>query len=727
MAKQKKDKVSVTKIEKPLVKLNNVFNKMMDEISGDSAKRNEDINKLLDRVDSIVDGEIEELADFAGDDISTFLVKVFNEIDGGLGKGATTIDDIFKTDDSAIADLFFTKYKNRNLLLDELSLIYTQLYELEEAVMATRDAIISSDNVSNNVSRVINIKNTANEKENTSYIPILERMEKELKLPQKIKNHIVPKTLQYGSYYVYTIPYSKIFQDQIINKSKERQQYVTECATFSKKDLKELKQSFTDDTIKKITGYVGSYEIVNDLAIPVMEGTDFSSLFDNKEFMSAVNKATKEKTPKNNIKFNEGTVDVNDKEADFSEFKGCYVELLQPSRLLPLKILNHTIGYCYVTESSNFSSETTSTNQFSNIFNKNTARQSNQDKNESSIVNNIVTKVVKSFNKPFLENNSAFKDLMANCLLHDKLYKKKLRFQFIPTEYITEFKINEDENGEGQSMLLKSLFNAKLYLALLIFKMVSILSNSNDTTFHYIKQGIDKDVSGKIQDVARTIRSKQISWNDVMNYRGMVNKIGANKKVFIPVGQSGERGIETDIVAGQDIQLNTDYLEMFRQGFINATGVPSVIMNYINEADYAKTLEMANSKFVGRTISYQVDFETGLTELYKKLARFCTNIPSEVIEEIEISLTRPRSLNNVNYTEFVSNGEQIANYMVRILLGENAESTEDDNILKDLLTEKISKELLPMLPWKTAEDAIQTCKLELEKRRANKQSDDGEM
>ena len=161
MAKQKKDKVSVTKIEKPLVKLNNVFNKMMDEISGDSAKRNEDINKLLDRVDSIVDGEIEELADFAGDDISTFLVKVFNEIDGGLGKGATTIDDIFKTDDSAIADLFFTKYKNRNLLLDELSLIYTQLYELEEAVMATRDAIISSDNVSNNVSRVINIKNTA--------------------------------------------------------------------------------------------------------------------------------------------------------------------------------------------------------------------------------------------------------------------------------------------------------------------------------------------------------------------------------------------------------------------------------------------------------------------------------------------------------------------------------------------------------------------------------------
>lgn len=729
MAKRKKDKVTVTKIEKPLIKLNNVFNKMMDDISGDSVKRNEDINKLLDRVDNIVDGEIDELADFAGDDISTFLVKVFNEIDDNDITGKiTTVEDIFRADDSGMMDLFFTKYRNRNILLDELTLIYSQLYELEEAVLATRDAIISSDNVSNNVSRVINIKNTANEKENISYIPIIEKMEKELKLPQKIKNHIIPKTLQYGSFYVYTIPYSKIFQDQMISKSKERQQYVSECATFSKKDIKELKESISEDSIKKITNYIGNYEIVDDLAIPVMEGTDFASLIDEKSFQSAVKKATREKSSnKGNIKYSEGTVGINDKDDNFYEYKGCHMELLVPGRVLPLRVLNHTLGYYYITEINAVNTETKTSSQFSNIFNRNMAKQQIQDENEASIVNNIVDKVVKSFNKPFLENNSSFKDLMANCLLHDKLYKKRLRFQFISTEYITEFKVNEDENGEGQSILIKSLFNAKLYLALLIFKMISILTNSNDTTIHYIKQGIDKDVSGKIQEVARTIRAKQISWNDVMNYRGMVNKVGANKKVFVPIGQSGERGIETDIISGQDIQLNTDYLEMFRQGFINATGVPSVIMNYVNEADYAKTLEMANSKFVGRVISYQVDFETGLTELYQKLARYCTNIPSEIIDEIEIGLTRPRSLNNVNYTEFVSNGEQITAYMVRILLGENAETTEDDNILKDLLTEKISKELLPMLPWKSAEEAIKVCKLELEKRRANKASEAEEL
>jgi len=38
--------------------------------------------------------------------------------------------------------------------------------------------------------------------------------------------------------------------------------------------------------------------------------------------------------------------------------------------------------------------------------------------------------------------------------------------------------INEDADGKGQSILTKSLFYAKLYLSLLIFKMVSILSET---------------------------------------------------------------------------------------------------------------------------------------------------------------------------------------------------------------------------------------------------------
>ena len=53
----------------------------------------------------------------------------------------------------------------------------------------------------------------------------------------------------------------------------------------------------------------------------------------------------------------------------------------------------------------------------------------------------------------------------------------------------------------------------------------------------------------------------------------------------MPVGRSGERGIEFDIIAGQDVQLNTDLMEMLHTNMLNSSGVPSVIMNYVNEAD----------------------------------------------------------------------------------------------------------------------------------------------
>ena len=40
----------------------------------------------------------------------------------------------------------------------------------------------------------------------------------------------------------------------------------------------------------------------------------------------------------------------------------------------------------------------------------------------------------------------------------------------------------------------------------------------------------------------------------------------------ILVGRSGERGIEFDILQGQDVPLNTDLMEMLRTNMVNGTG-----------------------------------------------------------------------------------------------------------------------------------------------------------
>ena len=104
---------------------------------------------------------------------------------------------------------------------------------------------------------------------------------------------------------------------------------------------------------------------------------------------------------------------------------------------------------------------------------------------------------------------------------------KAIKFQFIPAEYVCAFKINENEEGDGTSVLEDSLFYAKLYLMLLLFKIVSIVLYSNDTKVNYIKvSGVDKNISNKIQEIAREKQSRQINLMDLMSYTSIINKIG---------------------------------------------------------------------------------------------------------------------------------------------------------------------------------------------------------
>jgi hypothetical protein len=155
---------------------------------------------------------------------------------------------------------------------------------------------------------------------------------------------------------------------------------------------------------------------------------------------------------------------------------------------------------------------------------------------------------------------------------------------------------------------------------------------------------------------------------------------------------------------------------------LNATGVPSVIMNYINEADYAKTLVMANAKYVGRVVSLQANFNGGTTEFYKKVMSMATPIPKEIIAKFVYKYSPPKNLNSVNINDVVNNTDQVVTYMADNMMGKNSDPGDDGNIIKDIFTKKLAREYLTMLPWDKAEELMQESKVELQKRKMEKAS-----
>lgn len=726
MAKKKKG-FSVEKIQKPTQRLNAVFDDIMDNISygankSDSSRQRE-LHRMSMNIDDVISDEISSLSSFTGDDIGIFIAKLFNDYSDNTDKVIKSIDSIFENDKNGLFELFNQRYKNKSILYEDLQTISEYLFELGEAINTTRDAILTSDDVTSVISRGLSFGESAiDQSTKETYEKEVVKLEQRFRLLHKIKEHIVPNTLRYGSYYVYTIPYADLFKSYYEKNTAQIKTVATE--SFTSLEADEIKKDFniskpTASVVSALNEFSSNIEVCNDYeALPILEGVDVSVLMDDDKFTKMRNKSIKNASKTTSIYADA----VKSTDIDFDGVTDCYIEYLDPRKVIPVKILNKTIGYYYIKESV---TEVTK-NTFTTTLNFTNNDGADYTKMENQFIGKLADKVVKSFDKKFIEDNVKFKELIANALIYNDIYRKKVRFQFIPAQYITEFAVNLDINGEGTSILYPSLFYAKLYLGLLVFKIMSIITKSNDMRITYIKNaGIDKDIVSQVQSVARSLKQKQINFNDFLsnNASGMINKVGAAKDVFMPVGQSGEKAIDFDTLAGQDVQLNSDLMDMLRSGYITATGVPSVMMNYINEADYAKTLVMANSKFVGHVVSHQQDINMSVTELYKKIMASCTNIPLEVINSFKFTLSAPKSLNNMNLADLISNADQVASHIIKTLTGELADQTDDDNQLKDLMYGKIMREYLPMIQWSKMEQILSESQLELAKLKVDKQTE----
>ena len=676
---------------------------------------------------------------------------------------------------STMQSFIYEAYRNKLLEQSDLHEVASSLIELSEAINITRDAIISADVVDGKMNRDLNFDNIDTDVIDTS-IPIVEHIEEKFELQDKIKNFIVPKALEYGEYYAYCIPYNKIFEDFMAQKERSYRYRPgdSQKALYSEKTLLEAVESEWGEKVTTTTESVISKPIVRTRQnLEEKENNFFNDLY-NTYMEDAKREASKKgirlqisdisksdfisdvKDMMNNITISNESVPLPVLEEGFSsiqhfvseyamekdatdrpqknffdqvingtgdndgititngdsnplkdvDIKDCYVKLIEPTRMVPLEIMDQPIGYYYVVDEdiTPLSGLVSSTLYYSKFDEK---------RKEQNIIDTIADKIVQNFDKKFLKDNLKFKRLIVEALNYYNLNEKKLKFQFIPVEYIKVFKVDKDENGHGQSMIRKSLFYAKLYLMLLLFKIMSILLYSNDQKVNYIKSsGIDKNVANKVQEIARIKQSRQINMFDLFSYTTLINKVGNGNEMYIPTGRSGERPIETEILSGQDVQLNTELLEMLKNAYIVGTGVPAAIINYLNEPEFAKIAEQNHSKFSARVVNYQLDFNPAITELYQMILRASTNLPENVIENFTFRLRPPQTSRSNAKSEAINAFQSLNDFVVGIMFDDPNDTTNPDTKLVIKQFKKLfAKDQLPMLDFDRLEELAENAAL----------------
>ena len=385
----------------------------------------------------------------------------------------------------------------------------------------------------------------------------------------------------------------------------------------------------------------------------------------------------------------------------------------------PVEIMGKTLFYIYIQTEDDTPLDTilSYTNQMKDRDPSNKVDRLTED---------IATRIVSKFDKEFVKKNKEFRELIVSALQYYDMGNTKVHFQVIPKEYVTEFKINCDSSGHGHSMLEPSLFYAKLYLMILMFKVITIITKSNDQTINYLRQsGIDKNTYNKVQKIARQKQARRITVNDMFSYTGFLNKMAAGSEIFMPLTKNGDRPIESEVLQGQDVQLNSDLLGLLRSAYILGTGVPSAIMNYLNEADFAKSIETANTKMVGRVVNYQIDFNKSLTELYRKLLRFSTNMPEDVIQSVNFVLPAPKGSSNITTQELINNYQTLEGFIIKLYFGDNPD--EGDEHMREFRSE-LAKLHLPMINFTEIDEIFKETKLsQTEKSLDNNEEEDMEM
>lgn len=400
--------------------------------------------------------------------------------------------------------------------------------------------------------------------------------------------------------------------------------------------------------------------------------------------------------------------DYTGKETNF-EIPGVYLKFIEPKNLIPLKVFEQTIGYYLIhpkdKKSGNANNIPTGITSIGNsLFSAVNIGENKKHDAVNRIVGAITDGILHQFDKKFVTDNAEYKKLIADVIIANGLTDKDYNIQFIPADDIIPFTIQEREDGFGESILADSLFPAKLLLSMIVTRMLNYINKTGNKTIAHIHRGqVNAFDTNMMNRVIRDLQDSDITFNDLLSPNLVFNKLNRDGNIAIPTSRNNDKLVEFEVQEGQNIDMTPEYEKILENMAIMGTSVPTVIMEYIGSAEFAKQIVSANIKFAGHVASLQSDVEEPTTILYKKLVEH-SNLTDEqkaiCAESLEIQLPRPRVLINSNNNEYISQLDQAAEAIADMFVGRDSITTIPNGPrIKEKLKLAIAMKDSPYIEW----------------------------
>lgn len=404
------------------------------------------------------------------------------------------------------------------------------------------------------------------------------------------------------------------------------------------KDMQDARDKQFDEAVEMIAKNIRFIE--SDIALPVIEESahDLRCVYETKyrnqqEYVDEVKTFFESVMESSDI----GSTDGIDNR--FARIKGVYMRVLPSTKLVPIRIDRHIVGYYYI---SDLTRPEQSGQRKNSGLTGYTLRSPSiaQDTFSPDVMfcEKLATKIINNFNLKFMKDNTALHQQIVAILQAHKFNEAMMRFVFIPAEHVVQCTINKDGAGKGHSMLEPGLATARMYMFLKLYSLLYQINNGAIRVYNLRMSGIDKNYKEFVQETMRKFAARRITANDIFNYRSSVGKVSGGSELVMPLGAGNEPPITVETIPASDSPLNNELLESLKNEAINATPVPSaMVQGAMSELDFAKEVELANTRFNTMVNSFKIDMNRDITLLYRKILRWETDIEPTLLKDLKFA------------------------------------------------------------------------------------------
>ena len=251
----------------------------------------------------------------------------------------------------------------------------------------------------------------------------------------------------------------------------------------------------------------------------------------------------------------------------------------------------------------------------------------NMSENQQELVMRfIASKISNSIDTKFINNNVDLKEEIYAILRYNEKFDinrtNNIGVTFIPAEDIIHcyFKLHQ-KTHRGISLLQNALIPSMLYILLYLTDIIGKITRSTDKRVYYVKQTVETNVARSMMNVIDQIKKGNMGIRQIESMNNILNIVGKYNDYLIPVGPSGDRPVEFDIMQGQNIDTPTDMMQTMEESAVN-TIMPYELVNAAYQQDFAIKYTMSNLRLLNKCFNLRRRTLRYMTKGYTRLYNF---------------------------------------------------------------------------------------------------------